>query len=64
MTTKSTFTFARNVSLEQKDVPANLKKLLGAVKIPKKLDHKKEIRKIMSSKDRMKSSGTKSHRYV
>ena len=41
---------AKNESAEKQDLPADLKNLFGAVKIPNSLNHKKEVRKIMSSK--------------
>ncbi|HYV91224.1 MAG TPA: DUF6364 family protein [Chitinophagales bacterium] len=41
---------AKNDSTEEQDLPAGLKNLFGSVRIPNSLNHKKEIRKIMSSK--------------
>lgn len=40
----------KNINMEK--LPPKLNRLFGAVKIPTDLDHKKEIRKILSSKDK------------
>lgn len=37
-------------SFDKSELPDKLKKLFGVVKIPADLDHKKEIRKILSEK--------------
>ncbi|MEK6783085.1 MAG: DUF6364 family protein [Bacteroidota bacterium] len=39
-------------SYDQGELPSKIKKLFGSVSIPKDLDHKKEIRKIIQSKQK------------
>jgi len=39
-------------SYDQGELPSNIKKLFGAVSIPKDLDHKKEIRKIIQARQK------------
>jgi uncharacterized protein (DUF3820 family) len=39
-------------SYDQGELPSKIKKLFGSVSIPKDLDHKKEIRKIIQAKQK------------